>query len=86
MAGQYDLVAVVLAAEPVRIARLVARRGMSPGDAAARIRAQATDAERLAVADVVIRNDGSLPELDGRIERMWRQLRRIVELRRLAEP
>jgi dephospho-CoA kinase len=72
LAGGYDLVIVVLADEETRVARLVESRGMSPEEAHARIRAQATDEQRRAVADVVIVNDGSLDELHYQVDEVWR--------------
>src|SRR5690349_10361227 len=59
LAGAYEVVVVVLADEATRIARLVRDRGMTTDEARARIRAQATDDQRRAVADVIVRNDGS---------------------------
>lgn len=72
MGGAYDLVLVVLAATETRVARLVADRGMSEEDARARIAAQATDAERRAVADVVLDNDGTADQLRDQVDRLWR--------------
>lgn len=46
-------------------------RGMSQDDIEARIRCQATDDERAALADHVIVNDGSLEEFHGRLARYW---------------
>jgi dephospho-CoA kinase len=71
--GAYEMVIVVEAAESVRVARLVADRGMTESDIRARIAAQATDEQRRAVADVVIVNDGSRDELDGRVDAVWRE-------------
>jgi dephospho-CoA kinase len=72
LAAAYQLVIVVLAPEDVRIARLVAARGLSEADARARIRAQATDDQRRAVADVVILNDGPLEQLRAAVDAAWR--------------
>jgi dephospho-CoA kinase len=69
-AGSYDLVLVVEAAEAVRVPRLVAR-GLPEDDARARIAAQATDEQRRAVADVVLRNDGTPEELRAQVDRFW---------------
>jgi dephospho-CoA kinase len=71
LAGAYDLVIVVLAEERSRVERLVAARGMSRDEAYSRIRAQATDGQRRAVADVVIVNDGSLDDLRQRVDEVW---------------
>jgi len=73
LAKAYDLVIVVEAAESVRVARLVADRGMSEVDARSRIAAQASDEQRRAVADVVIVNNGTLDELDAEVETVWRE-------------
>jgi dephospho-CoA kinase len=69
----YELVIVVLADEETRIARLSRDRGMTRDEAVARIRAQATDEQRRAIADVVIVNDGDLAELRHRIDEVWQQ-------------
>jgi dephospho-CoA kinase len=68
----YDLVVVVLADEAVRIERLVRTRGMTDVEAQARIAAQASDAQRRAVADVVIVNEGTLEELRAEVADVWR--------------
>ena len=69
----YDVVIVVEAAASVRVARLVADRGMAESDVRARIAAQATDEERRAVADVVIVNDGRRDELIDQVDAVWRE-------------
>lgn len=72
---QYDLVVVVEAAEPTRVRRLVSARGMSESQARERMAVQATSAERAAVADVVLRNDAGLTELEDQVHRLWARLR-----------
>jgi dephospho-CoA kinase len=69
-AASYDLVLVVEAPEAVRVPRLVAR-GLPEDDARARIAAQATDEQRRAVADVVLRNDGTPEQLRAQVDRFW---------------
>jgi dephospho-CoA kinase len=69
-AGGYDLVLVVEAPADVRVPRLVAR-GLTADDARARIAAQATDEQRRAVADVVLRNDGTPEALRAQVDRFW---------------
>lgn len=71
LADRYDLVAVVGADEDVRLERLVRDRGMSREDAQARIGAQATDAERRAVADVWLDNSGTPEALLAQVRRLW---------------
>jgi len=70
-AKNFPLVIVVLAAEDVRVARLVRDRGMTEDDARARIAAQATDEQRREVADIVIVNDGTLEDLRVAVDAAW---------------
>nr|BFE89054.1 hypothetical protein GCM10020093_116550 [Planobispora longispora] len=74
LAPMYDVVIVVDASDEVRLARLAEMRGMREQDARARIAAQATREDRLAVADIVIVNEGSLEELDARVDEVWAEL------------
>ncbi|WP_328957261.1 dephospho-CoA kinase [Kitasatospora purpeofusca] len=70
----YDLVVVVDAADEVRIDRLVRLRGMTEDEARARMAAQASRADRLAIADLVIDNSGPLAELAPRVAEAWERL------------
>ena len=71
LAPAYGLVVVVDAPVEVRVGRLVSR-GMSEDDARARIRAQATEAQRRAVADVWIDNSGPLEQTRAAVDACWR--------------
>jgi len=70
----FDVVVVVTAARERRLARLVAARQMPKGDILGRMDAQLPDEEREAAADVVIRNDGSMEELERQVADLWRHL------------
>ena len=83
LAGSFDEVVVVDVPPRVQAERLWRERGMTPGQAEARIRAQATREERLAVATIVVDNSGSLAELDREAGDLWAELRRRAK--RLAE-
>lgn len=72
-ADEFDRVVVVEADEQTRLARLAAR-GVPEADARARMAAQASDAQRRAVADEVIGNDGSLDTLRREVGELWRRL------------
>ncbi len=78
LAGLFELVVVVDAADAVRIARLVSDRGMTEAEASARIAAQAPREQRLAAADVVIGNDGTPGQLADQVAALWD---RIVTMR-----
>lgn len=69
--GSFDLVVTVQAPRPERIRRMVADRGMTEQEAAARMAAQATDAERAAVSDVVLENSGTPEELLSSVDELW---------------
>jgi dephospho-CoA kinase len=75
----YAAVIVVDADDEVRFARLLANRGMSREDAAARMAAQASRQERLGAADYVIANNGSLEALDQETDRVWSELLTLRE-------
>jgi dephospho-CoA kinase len=70
-----DLVVVVDAPDEVRLARLVRGRGLSPDDARARLASQATRAERLAAADVVLDGSGSPESLCDQVDALWQRVR-----------
>lgn len=80
--GRSDLAGLlVVDVDPeVAIERLVAQRGFREDDARARIARQASRADRLAKADLVIDNGGTPEDLDGEVERAWAW----IEARRTA--
>ena len=71
LAGGFDVVVVVDVTEPVQLDRLVRVRGLAEADAKARIAAQASRGQRLAVADYVVDNNGDLRALDRAVDRLW---------------
>lgn len=75
LAPAYDVVVVIEAPIDVRLARITGQRSMTEADARARMASQATDAQRRAVADHVLRNDRSLESLGHRVDRLWAALR-----------
>ncbi|MBF6046788.1 dephospho-CoA kinase [Streptomyces sp. NRRL B-1677] len=75
LAPLYDLVVVVDAGTGTRLDRLVRLRGMTPDEARARMAAQATREARLAVADIVIDNDGPVEALEQQVAKVWENLR-----------
>ncbi|GAA3151083.1 dephospho-CoA kinase [Kribbella aluminosa] len=70
-ADRFDLVLVVDVPVEVQLERLTAQRGMAAAEAEQRIASQASRADRLAAADVVLDNSGSLEELDRRVAEVW---------------
>jgi len=71
--NQFDRVLMVFADLDVRKQRLV-DRGLEIGDIEARLANQVSDEQRVAVADFVIVNNGSLQELRDNVTKVWQQL------------
>lgn len=67
----FDEVVVVEAPAALREARLVDGRGMTSGQARARIAAQADDARRRAVATVVLDGSGAVEGLVAAVDALW---------------
>lgn len=67
---EVDAVLAISAAEDIRLERVIAR-GMSQGDAEARIARQVGDAERRAIADHVIENDSDMDSFRHAIVAFW---------------
>ena len=74
-AAAFDAVIVVDVPSEVQVQRMVERRGMTREDAEARIAAQATREERLAVATHVIENTGTIDDLRHRVAEVVEALR-----------
>jgi dephospho-CoA kinase len=79
LAKVFDLVVVVDAAEGTRLDRLVRLRGMPEKEARARMAAQSSREDRLAIADLVIDNDGPLEALEPQVREVWAELRRRAQ-------
>jgi len=79
--ASYDLVIVVDVPPEMQVDRLVSQRGMAPDQARARLAAQASREQRLALADVIIDNSGSLDDLDRRVAEVWADLKRRAAAR-----
>ncbi|WP_443094797.1 dephospho-CoA kinase [Rothia koreensis] len=73
-ADSFDGVIVVEAPESVRIDRLVTARGMKEDDARSRIRSQATDDQRRAVATWIIDNSGDRETTTAQVATLWDEL------------
>lgn len=71
--ADFELVIVVDVPPEVQVSRL-AGRGLPEDQARARMAAQASRDERLAIADIVIDNSGSVADLDRRVAEVWADL------------
>ncbi len=71
---RFDAVVVVDCPPDVQVERLTRQRGMSRSAAEARIAAQASREDRLALADHVVDNSGSLEQLRTVVDQLWTAL------------
>jgi len=78
MHRRYDALWVVTAPREVQIARLMAIRGLSQAEATLRVDAQPPQAEKAALADLVIVNDGGVADLRLKVEAAWAEVKRRV--------
>ncbi|MGN7188222.1 dephospho-CoA kinase [Microbacterium enclense] len=72
----WDLVVVAHAPVEERVRRLVSIRGLSQADARARIGSQASDQQRLALADVVIDTSTTLEATRRQVDELWERVAR----------
>jgi dephospho-CoA kinase len=73
LAPGYDAVVVVAAEPATQLDRLVRLRGMAEADAQARIAAQSSLADKLAVATDVVHNDGPVEDLEPQVAALWQR-------------
>lgn len=71
--SSFHLVLVVDASDEERIRRMTEIRGMTVEDAVSRMAAQAGRDERLAAADVVLDNSGSVEDVTKLVEALWEE-------------
>lgn len=77
IAAECDELWVVTCPREQQIARIMARNGVDRAEAERRIDAQPPQEEKIARADVVIHNDGTLEELREQVLAAWTRLTRV---------
>jgi len=70
----FDLTILVLIAPEEQVSRLMTRNGVSEKEAGKRLKNQMPISEKIALADIVIDNKGSIPETEKRVREVWREL------------
>jgi len=83
---KFDLVVVVNASTATRLERLVSLRGLTREEASHRLNSQASDTERLAIADVVIDANGTLDETYAQVDMLWAKLTAQADAMSVAVP
>ena len=76
MASLFDRVVAVVCSRKMQLERMILRDGINPLDAERRLEAQMPIEEKAALADDVIRNEGTLAELEKAVDMYVDQLRR----------
>jgi dephospho-CoA kinase len=77
--GRWDRILVVDTDESLQLARLMSRDAVSEAEARATLAAQASRAERLAAADDLLENLGTVAELRQAVDRLHRRYLEIAE-------
>lgn len=72
--ADWDLIVVADAPVEQRVERMVSLRGMTESDARKRVANQASDAERRAIADVIIDTSGSQAETVAQVDALWNRV------------
>jgi dephospho-CoA kinase len=80
LAEGVEVVIVTHSPREIQVERLAAK-GVGEHDASSRIAAQLEPEKRLARADIVIDNSGSLEELARRVDEVWEELQRRLQRR-----
>jgi dephospho-CoA kinase len=83
LAQGVDVVIVTHSPREIQVERLAAK-GVGERDATSRIASQLEPEKRLARADIVIDNSGSVEKLGRRVDEVWEELQRLLEQRTRA--
>ena len=73
-----DVIVVVRASTQIQLQRLL-DRSLSPAEAQARIDSQMPLSEKVKYADFVVENDGTLEELQRKVDGFWGELRALCD-------
>jgi len=74
MQDLFDLILLIYAPPQVQILRVMKRNNLSREEAIARLKSQMPIDEKLRFADLVIRNDGTMRELEKSVDEVWQEL------------
>jgi dephospho-CoA kinase len=70
----FDLTVLVLIAPEEQIRRLMARNHISHEEAEKRLKSQMPIGEKKALADIVIDNEGTIPQTEKTVKNVWQEL------------
>lgn len=83
---EFDATLTIAASESLRISRVARRDELSHAEIRKRISSQVLESERIRRADIVIWNEGSFAQLNGKIREYWRAFRLINQNNRQEIP
>jgi len=86
MQGLFDLILLVYSPPETQIARVMKRNRMTRDEAVARLKAQMPIDEKLTYADLVVRNDGTMRDLEKRVDEVWQELLARERAKRVQGP
>jgi dephospho-CoA kinase len=84
MQDSFDLILLVYAQPDVQILRVMKRNNLSRKEAIARLKSQMPIDEKLKFAHLVIRNDGTMKELEKRVDEVWQELLSRERVKRVS--
>ena len=70
----FDLTMLVLIAPEEQLCRLIRRNKMNRDEAEDRLKSQMPITEKIALADIVIDNEGSITETEKKVKQTWQEL------------
>ena len=70
----FDLTVLIIIAPKEQIRRLMARNVVSKEEAEKRLKSQMPIGEKISLADIVIDNEGSIPETEKKVGQVWQEL------------
>jgi len=76
---QFDMVVTVEAGASIQEQRLIDTRKLSADQARQRIAAQASSADRISRADVVIDSSGSMDQVRSQVDKLWQEILQLAE-------
>lgn len=70
----FDLTMVVLVSQEDQLNRLMKRNGWSRENAQKRLNSQMPVSEKIALADIVIDNEGTIVDTERKVNEIWQEL------------
>jgi dephospho-CoA kinase len=70
----FDLTILVIIVPEEQVSRLMTRNGISKEEAGKRLKSQMPIGEKIALADIIIDNDGGIAQTEKRVMQVWKEL------------